>query len=65
MWALPPGVIHLSLRDVRIDAAFIETELTHLQTLASPEAPVVMTFKKAFTATGFDLEQFAEKLGID
>ena len=60
-----PGVMYLSLGEVRIDAAFIETELAHLQTLVSREAPVVMTFKKAFTSTGFDLEQFAEKLGID
>ena len=60
-----PKVIHLSLGEVKIDAKFIETELAHLQTLVSANAPVVMTFKKAYTATGFDLEQFTEKLGID
>jgi hypothetical protein len=31
----------------------------------SPEAPVVMTFKKAYTQTGHDLEQFVKQLGIE
>ncbi|MCK9175498.1 MAG: DUF499 domain-containing protein [Desulforhopalus sp.] len=60
-----PQVIHLSLGEMKIDAAFLETELAHLQTLLSPDAPVVMSFKKACTPTGFDLEQFARQLGIE
>ncbi len=60
-----PKVVHLSLGEMRISAEFIETELSHLQTILSPEAPVVMNFKKAHTATGYDLEQFARSLGIE
>jgi hypothetical protein len=60
-----PRVIHLSLGEMKIDAEFIEKELSHLQTLLSLEAPVVMHFKKAYTETGYDLEQFAKTLGIE
>ena len=60
-----PKAIHLSLGEMKISAEFIETELAHLQTLLSPEAPVVMSFKKAYTPTGYDLEQFAKQLGIE
>jgi len=60
-----PRVVHLSLGEMKIDAEFIEKELSHLQTLLSPEAPVVMQFKKAYTLTGYDLEQFAKSLGIE
>ena len=60
-----PKVVHLSLGEMRISADFIETELAHLQTIVSPEAPVVMNFKKVHTSTGYDLEQFAKSLGIE
>ncbi len=60
-----PKVIHMSLGEMKISAEFIETALAHLQTLLSPEAPVVMTFKKAYTQTGHDLEQFTKQLGIE
>ena len=60
-----PKVIHMSLGEMKITAEFIETALTHLQTVLSPEAPVVMTFKKAYTQTGYDLEQFTKQLGIE
>jgi len=58
-------VISLSLGEIIIDADFLEKELSHLQTLLSPQAPVVMNFKKAHTPTGYDLEQFAKSLGIE
>lgn len=60
-----PKVIHLSLGEMKIDADFIEKGLSHLQTLLSPEAPVVMQFKKVYTSTGHDLEQFTKSLGIE
>ena len=60
-----PKVIHLSLGEMTIDAEFIEKALSHLQTLVAPEAPLVMQFKKANTATGHDLAQFAKSLGIE
>jgi hypothetical protein len=39
--------------------------LAHLQTLLSPDAPLVISFKKVYTQTGYDLEQFAKQLGIE
>ena len=60
-----PKAVHLTLGEMRISAEFIESELSHLQTILSPEAPVVMTFKKVHTSTGYDLEQFAKSLGIE
>lgn len=60
-----PRVIHLSLGEMKIYAEFLEKELSNLQSILSPDAPVVMQFKKAYTKTGFDLEQFAKSLGIE
>ncbi|HEX2957852.1 MAG TPA: DUF499 domain-containing protein, partial [Chitinispirillaceae bacterium] len=60
-----PRVIHLSMGDLRIQADFIEKELAHLQTILNVDAPIFMTFKKAYMPTGFDLEQFAKTMGIE
>jgi len=60
-----PKAVHLSLGAMKISAEFIEAELSHLQTILEPDAPVVMTFKKAYVPTGYDLEQFAKQLGIE
>lgn len=60
-----PEVIHLVFGQIKTDAEFIEKELSHLQTLLSLDAPVIMTFKKAFVSSGYDLEQFTKKLGIE
>ncbi|MDR6726137.1 hypothetical protein J2W91_004643 [Paenibacillus amylolyticus] len=60
-----PKVIHLSLGEIKISAEFIESQLAHLQTLLSPDSHVIMTFKKAYTPTGYDLEKFTKQLGIE
>ena len=60
-----PKVIHLTLGELKINAEFIEKTLAQLQVLLDPNAPVVMSFKKAYTPTGYDLEQFTQKLGIE
>ncbi len=60
-----PKSINLSLGEIKIDAEFIEKTLLHLQSLVPPESPIVMSFKKVHTQTGFDLEQFAKTLGIE
>ncbi len=61
----PEKVIHLTLSGMQISAEFIEATLAHLRSLVEPDAPVVMTFKKAYTQTGYDLEQFTRLLGIE
>ncbi|MBM7867397.1 DUF499 domain-containing protein [Heliobacterium gestii] len=60
-----PKAIHLSLGEIKISAEYIEKTLNHLQTLLSPDVPVIMTFKKAYTPTGYALEQFTKHLGIE
>jgi len=60
-----PTTIILTLGEMKISAEFIEKELAHLQSLLESDAPVIMTFKKAYTPTGYDLEQFAKQLGIE
>lgn len=60
-----PKVIHLTLGEMKISADFIEKELNHLQSILSLDAPVVMSFKKAYIQSGFDLEYFSRKLGIE
>ena len=60
-----PKTINISLGEIRIGAEFIEEELIHFQKLVTPDAPVIMSFKKAYTSTGYDLEQFAKHLGIE
>ncbi|MEE4359789.1 MAG: anti-phage-associated DUF499 domain-containing protein [Desulfococcaceae bacterium] len=60
-----PRVIHLSLGEMRIDAEFLEKELASLQSLLSADAPVILSYKKAWFPTGFDLEQFAKALGME
>ena len=60
-----PKIIHLSLGEMRVPAEFLEKELANLQSLLAPDAPVILSFKKAYTPTGFDLEQFAKALGIE
>lgn len=60
-----PKVIHLSLGEIQLQAEFLEKELANFQALITPEAPVILSFKKAYAPTGFDLEQFAKALGIE
>lgn len=60
-----PKSINLSLGEIKINADFIEKTLAHLQSLVPPESPIVMSFKKVHTETGYDLEQFAKNLGIE
>lgn len=60
-----PKAAFLTLGEMKLSAEFIEKELNHLQSLLSPEAPVVFSFKKAHFSSGFDLEQFAKTLEIE
>lgn len=60
-----PKVIVLSLGEIKLSAQFIEDELARLKNLVNPDAPVILAFKKAYTATGYDLEQFTKQLGIE
>lgn len=60
-----PKVIQLALGDIRVTGEFLEKELEQLQSLLPPDAPLIMTFKKAYTSTGLDLQLFAKELNIE
>lgn len=60
-----PKLIILTFGEIKIGAEFIEEELSKLQSLLSPTAPVIMKFRKIYSPTGYDLEQFAKQLGIE
>jgi hypothetical protein len=50
--------------EIRVNAAFIEAILKTVLEKFEPSTPVTMTFRKAHFASGHDLKDFAEKLGI-
>ena len=60
-----PKIIHLSLGEMRIPPEFLEQESANLQALLAPDAPVILSFKKVYTHSGHDLEQFAHALGLE
>ncbi len=60
-----PKVIHISIGEITIQAEFIETVLSQFQNIIEADTPVILTFKKAYLQSGFDLEQFASALGIE
>jgi hypothetical protein len=57
--------VQVMIGEIRVDAAFIETLLKAIEGKFSPDAPVTLTFRKAHFASGHDLKEFAEKLGIE
>lgn len=60
-----PALVYLSLGEMKVNGDFIEKSLAHLQSILIPDAPVVMSFQKMHTMTGYDLEQFVKQLGIE
>lgn len=60
-----PKIIHLSLGEMPVSPEFLEEQLAHLQSLLTPDAPVILSFRKLYAPSGFDLEQFANALGIE
>jgi len=51
--------------EIEVNAAFLETILKTVMEKFEPTTPVTMTFRKAHFASGHDLKDFAEKLGIE
>jgi hypothetical protein len=60
-------VVGLNVGEVSVNAAFLESILKSVLDLEkfTPDTPITMSFRKAHFASGHDLKQFAEKLGID
>jgi hypothetical protein len=60
-------VVMLNVGEVPVNATFLEGVLKTVLGLErfSSDTPISMTFRKAHFASGHDLKDFAEKLGID
>lgn len=58
-------MIAVTVGEIALDAAFIETLLTKILERFTPETPVTMTFRKAHFNSGHDLKDFASKMGIE
>jgi Protein of unknown function (DUF499)/Fn3 associated len=54
-----------AIGEIPVDGAFLETILKTVLEKFEATTPVTMTFRKANFATGHDLKDFAEKLGIE
>ena len=51
--------------EIPVNAAFIEAILKTTLEKFAPDSPVTMTFRKAHFASGHDLKDFAERLGLE
>jgi len=58
-------MIAVTVGEIAVDAGFIEALLTKVLEKFVPDTPITMTFRKAHFASGHDLKDFADKLGID
>ena len=60
-------MVRVMIGEIQVDAAFIEGILKSVLDLEkfTPDTPITMRFHKAHFASGHDLRQFAEKLGIE
>lgn len=58
-------MIAINVGEIQVDAAFVEALLTKVLEKFTPDTPVSMSFRKAHFSSGFDLKDFAVKLGIE
>jgi len=58
-------MIAVHVGEIAVDADFIEALLSKVLEKFTPDTPVTMSFRKAHFASGHDLKDFAEKLGIE
>ena len=58
-------VIGVTVGEIEVDAAFIEAILKTVLDKFEPTTPITMTFRKASFASGHDLKEFADKLGLE
>ncbi len=57
-------MIAVNIGEIAVEAAFIEALLNKVLEMFTPDTPITLTFRKAHFASGHDLKDFAEKLGI-
>lgn len=57
--------VQFMVGEIQVNAAFLEAILKTVLEKFEPSASVTMTFRKAHFASGHDLKDFAQKLGIE
>ncbi|PDV96873.1 anti-phage-associated DUF499 domain-containing protein [Candidatus Chloroploca asiatica] len=57
-------MIAVQVGEIAVSAAFIEALLLKVLEMFTPDTPITLTFRKAHFASGHDLKDFAEKLGL-
>ena len=57
--------VQVTVGEIEVNAAFLEAILKTVMEKFEPTTPVTMMFRKAHFASGHDLKDFAEKLGIE
>jgi len=58
-------VIAITVGEILVEANFVQSLLAKVLEKFAPDTLITMTFRKAHFASGHDLKEFAEKLGID
>jgi hypothetical protein len=58
-------VATIAIGEVSVNAAFLETLLTTLLEKFEPTTPVTLAFRKAHFASGHDLKDFTDQLGLE
>ena len=58
-------MVSVNVGEIQVDAAFIKKILTDVLEKFPSDAPVNMSFRKAHFSSGYDLKDFASKLGIE
>jgi hypothetical protein len=57
--------VQVIIGELQVDGLFIEAILKTVLEKFEPITPVAMTFRKAYFASGHDLKDFADKLGLE
>lgn len=58
-------MVSIVIGEIPVTADFIESLLNKALEKFDPNAPITMTFRRASFASGHDLKEFADKLGIE
>ncbi len=58
-------MISVTIGDIAVEAAFVESLLTAIAAKLAPDAPVTMSFREANFMSGHDLMAFSRKQGFE
>ena len=58
-------MIAINVGEIQVDAGFVDSLLTKVLEKFASDTPVTLSFRKAHFSSGYDLKDFAAKLGIE